>query len=114
MGGGTNGTVRARIWRLRRGEPGVRHRALRSMPMRRFACSSLLLLVPALSLDAQREPRRGAPAFAAETLGGTAGSMAGVGVGLLITRAVEECESEDLVCDLRRVATTGVASVVGA
>ena len=74
----------------------------------------ILVLLPLLPLEAQRDPRAGASAFAVEALGGTLGSLAGVGAGLLITRAVNECESEDLVCDLRRVATTGVASVAGA
>ena len=75
---------------------------------------SILLLLPCRSLDAQRDPRAGASALAIEAVGGVAGSLAGVGAGLLITRAVNECESEDLVCDLRRVTTTAVASVIGA
>ena len=74
-----------------------------------------LLLVPRLSLEAQRETRSAASAFAIETLGGTAGSALGVGAGLLISRATNECQSEeDLECQLRQAATTGLVSVVGA
>jgi hypothetical protein len=75
----------------------------------------VLLLVPRLSLVAQREPRSGASAFTIEALGGTAGSALGVGAGLLVSHAAGECESEeDLECDLRQAATTGLVSVVGA
>jgi hypothetical protein len=83
-------------------------------PSMRLLIGSVLLLLPFRLLEAQRDPRSGASALAVEALGGTVGSLAGVGAGLLLTRAVNECESEDLVCNLRRAATTGVASVVGA
>lgn len=72
-----------------------------------------LLLVPCLAVPAQ-QPRRGVAAFTVEALGGTAGSLAGVGLGLVIARANDRCGSEDLACDLRQAATTGAASVVGA
>lgn len=84
------------------------------VPTMRVLTRAAFLLLPFQGLEAQRDPRSGASAFTVEALGGTVGSLAGVGAGLLLTRAVNECESEDLVCNLRRAATTGVASVVGA
>jgi uncharacterized membrane protein YfcA len=79
-----------------------------------LCCVTLLMLVPSHLLHGQRDQRSSGSAFAIEALGGVAGSLAGVGAGLLITRAVGGCESEDLVCNLRRAATTGAAGVVGA
>lgn len=76
--------------------------------------AGLLLVVPTLSLEAQREPRRGVAALTIEALGGTAGSLAGVGIGLLVSGAASDtCGSEDLACDLKQAATTGVISVAG-
>jgi uncharacterized membrane protein YfcA len=75
---------------------------------------SVLLLLPFVTLGAQRAPRSGGSAFAVEAVGGVVGSLVGVGAGLLIANAVNACESEDLVCDIRRVTTTGVASIAGA
>jgi uncharacterized membrane protein YfcA len=76
-----------------------------------------LLLVP-VALTAQREPerqlRRGSAALTFETLGGIAGSLVGVGGGLLIAKAGNECGNEDLACGLEQAATTGLVSIVGA
>jgi hypothetical protein len=82
--------------------------------MRRIAWCIVLALIPSVASHAQREPRRGTGAFAIEAVGGTAGSLAGVGLGLAISRANDECGSEDLACQLRQAATTGTVSVIGA
>ena len=79
----------------------------------RFWCLPLFL-VPCVTAHAQREPHRGAAAFGIEAAGGTAGSLAGEGVGLAISRANDRCDSEDLACGLRQAATTGAVSVIGA
>ena len=79
---------------------------------------SALLLCPAFAAVAQRqqepEIRRGAAAFTFETVGGVGGSLLGVGGGLLIANAANDCESEDLACNLEQAATTGLVSVIGA
>ena len=82
--------------------------------MRLTVWCTILLLLPRLSLDAQREPRSGGAAFTIEAVGGVVGSLVGVGAGVFVTRAVDECDSEDLACNLKQTATTGAVSVVGA
>lgn len=77
-----------------------------------LAFGAALVSVPA---HAQTRDRSGGSAFAIEALGGTAGSLAGVGVGLLLSGAwTDRCNNEDLACLLRQIAATGVVSVAGA
>lgn len=78
-----------------------------------FCCA--LLALPAAS-GAQVSAGRGGPAaFAVESAGGIAGSLAGFGVGYAVA---ERCDGEDLVCNLEHaaaaVATGTVFSALGA
>jgi hypothetical protein len=72
-----------------------------------------LLLVPSARADAQRATRSGASAFAIEAAGATVGSLAGVTLGLAVSR-IDRCDSEDLACILSGLSVGGVGGVVGA
>ena len=81
---------------------------------------ALLALVAAADTDvasAQDAPRgrRGGQAFTIEAAGGTLGSAAGVGLGLLAARGVVgACGVDDLKCDIQHIAFAGVGSSLGA
>lgn len=57
---------------------------------------------PPLLMRSMTRRASGAGALAIETLGGTLGSAAGFGLGVLISR-VDECHSDDLQCTLEKV-----------
>lgn len=67
---------------------------------------ALALLAPALHAQ---DTRTGAAAFLVEAAGGTAGSLAGFGVGYALA---DRCDSEDLVCNLENAGTALLAGTV--
>ena len=78
-----------------------------------FPVSIALLVVPIEGPQAQRPTRSGASAFAIEAAGATVGSLAGVTLGLAVSR-IDRCDSEDLACILSGLSVGGVGGVVGA
>ena len=60
-----------------------------------------------------RPARAGGAAFAIEAAGGTVGSVAGFGLGVLITNP-ENCSSDDLACTLEKVGAALAISAGGA
>jgi hypothetical protein len=77
-----------------------------------FAFLTLLLVIPAAA-SAQKEARSGVSAFAIEAAGATVGSVAGVTLGLAVSRT-DRCDTEDLACILSGLSVGGVGGVVGA
>jgi len=75
-----------------------------------FALS--LLAASAGSLDAQ-SPVSGGRAFGVEAGGGIVGSLAGVAVGLAISRP-DLCGVDDLECTIKGLGAAGIGSVIGA
>lgn len=59
------------------------------------------------------EMRQGVPAFLPEFAGAVVGSLAGLGLGLLIARP-DECNNEDLACILRGIGVAGLTAFAGA
>lgn len=57
--------------------------------------------------------RAGGSAFLIEFAGATAGSLAGLGLGLLIARP-DDCNNEDIECILRGIGVAGLTSFAGA
>jgi hypothetical protein len=70
---------------------------------------SRTLLATAGSSTAARP--KGGNAFLLETLGGSVGSLAGIGIGLGLASA---CESEDLGCEIVSIVTGGALGIAGA
>ena len=79
----------------------------------RFASIIVLLCMPAATADAQRATQSGVRAFAIEAAGATAGSLAGVAIGLAAAR-IDSCDSEDLACILSGLSAGGLGGVFGA
>ena len=63
--------------------------------------------------SSQARTTSGSSAFAVETLGATAGSVAGVVLGLAVSRP-DRCGVDDLECTIRGLGVAGVGSVIGA
>ena len=56
----------------------------------------------------------GARAFAAEAVGGTLGSAAGIAIGLAVARPEDCPPDDDVVCPLQRLGVTAIIGVAGA
>ena len=76
--------------------------------MKVIAASMIALALLPAALHAQGS-RTGAGAFLVEAAGGTAGSLAGFGVGYALA---DRCDSEDLVCNLENAGTALLAGTV--
>ncbi len=57
--------------------------------------------------------RRAAPAFPLEWIGGSAGSLLGLGAGLLVL-SPSRCHTDDIACILERLGAVGLMSAAGA
>jgi hypothetical protein len=76
----------------------------------------LLTASPTVALPQRTAPAAvtGASAFAAEALGGAAGSAVGVVLGLSIARPDDCPVEDDVVCPLQRLSVAGLMGVAGA
>jgi hypothetical protein len=76
----------------------------------------LLSASPTVGLPQRTAPAAvtGASAFAAEALGGAAGSALGVVLGLAIANPDDCAVEDDVVCPLKRLSIAGLTGVVGA
>ena len=84
------------------------------MTVRGWITTALLVCVAAPGAAAQAPTASGTRAFVVEALGGTAGSAAGVVLGVGLS-GVDRCpEDDDVECVLGRLSVVAIGSVVGA
>lgn len=84
------------------------------MTSRRWAllAFAVVSMSAASGASAQQRNASGSNAFAVETVGATAGSVAGVVLGLAVSRP-DRCGVDDLACTIRGLGVAGVGSVIG-
>lgn len=90
--------------------PDAPPRSLAEAAPRRFDGEAAPVRLAAV--DLARRQARGA-AFPIELAGATAGSLAGLGLGMLVA-SPDDCDNEDLACILRSIGVVGVFTIAGA